>query len=137
MVVLAIVGLLGAAVLLTAPSPGDALLRDADMLGARLLRAQQEAVLGTRAVRVNVDAGGYAFAVQRYDDWRPLDDASFRPAVWSEGVRPQLPEQAEAMAFRFDPIGTAEPAELVLAQGPRLARISVDAAGEVRVDASH
>lgn len=135
MVVVAIIGLLGTAIVLTAPSPGDALLRDADTLGARLLRAQQEAILGTHAVRVSVDAGGYAFAVQRYDSWRPLQQAPFAPARWSESVRPQWPGETQTMAFRFDPIGTAEPAELVLTRGPRQARVVVDAAGEVRVDA--
>lgn len=136
MVVLAIVGLLGTAVVLTAPSPGDALVRDADALGARLLRAQQEAILGTRAVRVSVDADGYGFSVQRYDRWRPLQETPFAPARWSEGVRPQWTGDGEAVTFRFDPIGTAEPAELVLAQGPRRARVIVDAAGGVRVDAT-
>lgn len=135
MVVLAIVGLLGAAVLLTAPASRDALLRDAETLGARLLRAQQEAVLGTRAVRVHADRRGYAFAVRRYDAWRPLDGGTFAPATWSEGVRAQLADGGEAVEFRFDPIGTAEPAELVLAHGARQARVVVDAGGQVRVDA--
>ncbi|MEZ0470485.1 GspH/FimT family pseudopilin [Luteimonas salinilitoris] len=133
MVVLAIVGLLGAAVVLTAPARGSALAADADALAARLLRAQQEAILGTRAVRVRADTRGYAFSVQRFDGWQPLADAPFRPATWSDGVAPELPRGQEAIEFRFDPIGTAEPVEIVLLQDGRRAGVTVDATGGVEV----
>ncbi|WP_149196201.1 GspH/FimT family pseudopilin [Luteimonas suaedae] len=133
MVVLAIVGLLGAAVVLTAPGRGDALARDADALAARLLRAQQEAILGTRAIRVRADARGYAFSVQRFDGWQPLADAPFRPATWSDGVAPELPRGQEAIEFRFDPIGTAEPVQIVLRQDQRRTQVTVDATGGVEV----
>ncbi|NLB58425.1 MAG: prepilin-type N-terminal cleavage/methylation domain-containing protein, partial [Gammaproteobacteria bacterium] len=59
MVVLAVVGLLGAVVLLTAPSPDAALRRDAETLATRLAQAQQEAILSTRALRVQADGAGY------------------------------------------------------------------------------
>ncbi|WP_407352262.1 GspH/FimT family pseudopilin [Luteimonas sp. R10] len=133
MVVLAIVGLLGAAVLLTAPARGSALAADADAFAARLLRAQQEAILGTRAIRVRADAQGYAFSVQRFEGWQPLADAPFRPAAWSDGVGPELPRGQEAIEFRFDPIGTAEPVQIVLRQDQRRAQVTVDATGGVAV----
>ncbi|MDH5824142.1 GspH/FimT family pseudopilin [Luteimonas sp. RD2P54] len=133
MVVLAIMGLLGAAVALTLPAQGSALADDADALAARLQRAQQEAILGTRALRVRADARGYAFSVQRFDGWQPLADAPFRPAAWSDGVAPELPRGREAVEFRFDPIGTAEPVRIVLRQDRRRAQVTVEATGEVEV----
>ncbi|MGY0635044.1 GspH/FimT family pseudopilin [Luteimonas sp. A478] len=133
MVVLAIVGLLGSVILLTAASPEAALRREADMLAARLVRAQQEAILSTRAVRVEVDPAGYRFHVARSGGWQPLGETPFDPVAWPTGVAPALPDDAGAMWFMFDPIGTAEPLALDLADGRGALRVQVDAGGAIQV----
>ncbi|MGO1720193.1 MAG: GspH/FimT family pseudopilin [Luteimonas sp.] len=137
MVVLAIVGLLGAAVLLTAPSPEAALRREAETLATQLARAQQEAILSTRALRVEVDATGYRFWIARSGGWQPLAEAPFDPAAWSPGVAPTLPRDEEAAWFTFDPIGTAEPLALELADGRASLRVQVDADGGIQVSQAH
>lgn len=133
MVALAIAGLLGATVLLTAPPPEAALRREADALAARLSRARDEAILSTRAVRVEVDAAGYRFHAARSGGWQPLSGAPFGPVAWADGVAPALPFDGRALWFAFDPVGTAEPLALALADGRAELRVEVDAAGGVRV----
>src|SRR3546814_12322448 len=70
MVVLVIVGLMGVAVVLTAPGDANTLAREADTLAARLLRAREEAILTTRPVQVVVDARGYSFERQSFGQWQ-------------------------------------------------------------------
>lgn len=133
MVVLAVVGLLGAVVLLTGSGPEGALRRDAEMLATRLAQAQQEAILSTRALRVQADNAGYRFLIARSGGWQPLSGRPFEPAAWAPGVMPQLDSDDQALWFAFDPIGTAEPASIVLGDGHGTLQVQVDADGSVRV----
>lgn len=133
MVVLALIGLMGAAVALTLPPSTPAHAADAEALAAALTRARQEAILTTRAVEASVDAHGYAFAIQDFGGWRPLDGA-LRARAWSPGVRPRLPQRQSRQVLQFDPTGSAEPATVALESGRGRARIAVDIAGEVSVD---
>lgn len=133
MVVLAVVGMLGAAVLLTQPPPAAGLRHEAEALAMRLARARQEAILSTRALRVEVDATGYRFSIARSGGWQPLAEAPFAPVVWAAGVSPVLPRAEEAAWFAFDPIGTAEPLALELAGEGSALRVEVDVSGAVRV----
>lgn len=134
MVVLVIVGLMGAAVAMTAPVGGN-LAREADGLAARLVRAQEEAVLGTRAVQVTVDTVGYRHARQHFDGWQPFDAGPFKPVEWMAGTQPLLEPGREQVSFRFDPAGADDPGEVVLVRDGDRVRVAVDEAGKVRVDA--
>ena len=134
MVVLVILGLAGAAVVLTAPGDGRRLALEADTLAARLVRAQEEAILTTRAVQVTVDAAGYTFARQDFGDWLPLDEGPFGPVAWSEGTEFSSPGDGEQVSFRFDPTGGARAGEARLQRNGQAVRVAVDAAGGVVVD---
>lgn len=133
LVVLALAGLLGAAVLLTVPGDDRGFTREADRLGARLVRARQEAILAGRSVEVAVDAEGHAVARQVRGGWAPMDAATFEPVAWDPGTTPVPADRA--VRFRFDATGTAEPARLVLAHGGVRIVLEVDAHGEVDIDA--
>lgn len=135
MVVLVIVGLMGVAVVLTAPGDGNTLSREADTLAARLVRAQEEAILTTRAVQVVVDARGYAFARQSFGQWQPLDEGPFEPEAWAEGTTAVLDGDRERVSFRFEPTGGGREERVRLARNGQQLRVGVDAAGEVKVDA--
>lgn len=135
MVVLAIVGLVATAVVLSVPGDGDALVRQADRLGTHLQRVREEALLGTRPVELVADADGYSFRRQRFGGWQPLRDGPFAPVAWEPGVRPLRLPQGGRLTFRFDAIGAASPQALVLAQDARRIRVAVDGAGEVEIDA--
>lgn len=137
LVVLVIVGLAGAAVVLTAPGDERRLQHEAETLAARLLRAREEAVLGNRAVQVRVTGAGYDFARQDFDAWRPLREGPFRAVRFADGVRARMPaatRQAQ-VSFRFDPTGGSQAREVVLERLDRSVRVAIDDAGEVSVDA--
>ena len=119
---------------LVAPLGEDPLRREAARLGAHLARAQEEAVLATRSVEVVVDDDGYRFAVRRLGGWTALDGASFRPIAWRDDVAPLLRREGERIAFRFDPVGVAEPAVVTLVRGTQRAQVEVDGAGRIRID---
>lgn len=136
MVVLAIVGLVASAVVLSVPGDGDALVRQADRFGTHLERAREEALLGTRPVELVADARGYAFRRQRFGGWQALHDGPFAPVAWEPGVHPLRLPQGGHMTFRFDAIGATSPQALVLAQDARRIRVVVDGAGEVAIHAA-
>jgi general secretion pathway protein H len=133
MVVLVILGLAGVAVVLTAPGEGRTLAREADALAARMVRAQEEAILTTRAVQVTVDAAGYAFARQDFGDWQPLDDGPFKPVAWRDGTS-LAGDPEKQVSFRFDPTGGTRGGEVRLHRDGQAVRVAVDASGEVVVD---
>lgn len=135
MAVLAVLALAGAAVLLTLPGDRDALATSADAFAAKLAHARDEAVLGMRTVEVTATAQGYGFTRRRFDGWQPISERPFGNVAWDEGTQPRLPPGTRQVGFRFDPTGASEPRTLVLAREGRTARIAVDGAGAVTVDA--
>lgn len=134
MVVLVIVGLMGAAVVLTAPGGRGALAADAETFAMRLVRAQEEAILGTRAVEVVVDSQGYAFNRQRFGQWQPLREGPFGPIEWSGAVTPLLDRDRARVTFRFDPAGEARVQALTLTDGEHRLQVSVDDSARVLID---
>lgn len=134
LVVLAIAGLLGAAVLLTMPDDTQAFDDEVERLTARLVRARQEAILGTRAVVVTVDATGHAVERRGRDGWTPLGGPPFQPVPWDPGTGPVPIDRP--VRFHFDATGGAESTALVLAHGNERIGIALGAHGEVRIDAS-
>ncbi|MBW8310856.1 MAG: GspH/FimT family protein [Rhizobium sp.] len=136
LVVLAVLGLLGGAVLLTAPAAGARVGDQADQLAAHLQRAREEAVLGNRAIALRVDAGGYRFLQRRLEGWTELSASPFQPREFPEGVAVRFPGDRGHARFEFDPLGTATPAALVLSGDGRALRITLDDTGEVAVHAA-
>lgn len=134
MVVLAVIGLGGAAVALTLPSQDDELEEQAAAFAARLAHARDEAILGMRTIEVEVTAGGYGFARRRFDGWQPLEGRDFARVAWGPGTQAQLPRRDARLAFVFDPTGASEPRSLVLLHEGRRARVAVDGGGEVTID---
>ena len=134
MVVLFIVGIMGAAVMLTAPGEGDVLARDADALATRLVRAQEEAILGTRAIQVVVDAAGHRVERQDFDRWEALDDAPFRAVAWTPGTAPAFDGAAERVTFRFDESGGARVAAVALQRDGQRTRVGVGDDARIHVE---
>lgn len=133
MVVLAVLGLAGAAVLLTMPPADDALAVDAERFGASLVRARDEAILGTQTIEVTATAEGYGFTRRRFGHWDPLQRPPFGNVAWAAGVAPRLPPDRAQVGFRFDPTGATEPRTLTLVHQGRPAHIELDGNGQVNV----
>lgn len=130
--VVAIIGLAAGAVVLTLPDPRPAVATEAERFAARLVRAREEAILTNRSVAVEASANGYAFSTFDGLQWTPLAEGPFRAEDWSEGATVSPAEPAVRVVF--DPSGVADPATLTLAREGRSRTISVDGAGEVRID---
>lgn len=133
LVVVAIIGLAAGAVALSAPDPRRPIHMEAERLGARLIRAREEAILTNRPMAVEVTARGYTFSALDEAGWAATGDGPFRAEAWEEGVVASL-RPDETLRFAFDPTGLAEPGRLVLSRDGRRASVVVDEAGEVRVD---
>jgi general secretion pathway protein H len=135
MIVLFILGIAGAAVVMTIPGR-DGLGHEADAFAVRLVRAREEAILGTRAIEVTATPQGYGFTRQHFAGWQPLQDGPFRNVMWEDGTRLLLPRGQQQATLRFDPVGAASETTLTLARGDETVEVGVDAAGEVRVHAT-
>lgn len=132
MVVLAIIGLLATVVVLATTDGRPSGAQEAERFAARLVRARDEALLTNRTVEVTVSPGGYAFRVGGPQGWTPLEEGPFRAVAWS--TETQLSAGALVDRVAFDPAGVATPADYVITRGRQSSRVTVDTAGNVRVD---
>lgn len=131
LVVLAVVGLAATAVLLTLPDDRADLHRQAETFGRQLGHARDQAIVSGQPLRVVADTDGYRFERHHDGHWERLQQPPFAAHRWREGVHAALPPGSPAVAFRFDPVGVAEPARLELARGADRVAITIDPAGQV------
>ncbi|ODT64283.1 MAG: type II secretion system protein GspH [Phenylobacterium sp. SCN 69-14] len=136
MVTLFIIGLIGAAIVMTVPDKTPTPSGEAEILAARLKRAQEEAVLTNRSVDVAIDTAGYRFRVQDRGGWIDLAEPPFAPTSWSPGLKAVVAAADGGHGVRFDPTGTAGPVRITLSRDRRLAGVLVDDAGNVKLDAA-
>jgi general secretion pathway protein H len=135
MVVVAIMGLMAGLVVVAAGDGRPSVSLEAERFGARLLRAREEAVLANRPVQIAVSAEGYDFRARaRGGGWTPLADGPFRRVAWAEGTR--LVDETGDGLVNFDATGAATPAAFVLSRGRNGTRVTVDGAGNIRIDAA-
>lgn len=132
MMVVAILGLAAGAVVLSVPDPRPSVAEDAERFAARLSRARDEAVLSNRPVAVEATPAGYGFSVFDGADWTPLIDGPFGTEAWTSGTI-VTPANGPVRVV-FDPTGVADPATLTLARDRNSRTVTVDGAGEVRID---
>lgn len=127
MVVLVIIGLAGAAVMLSIPEAGGSLAGEADRFAARAKAARDTAVLESRAVALQLGRGGYEVAKRESGVWRT--EARYE---WAERTVPDVGGQSEA-SIRFDSTGYSEPARVTLRRGEERTAIDIGGDGGVRV----
>ncbi|WP_233281304.1 GspH/FimT family pseudopilin [Sphingomonas changnyeongensis] len=133
MVVIAIIGLMAGAVVLTMPDPRGDLLDEAERFAARTAAARDMAVIEGRPVALRVTASGYAFDRRRDGQWLPVVDRAFAARPWGAGVRAELGGPPAARTA-FDATGRPSgPFSLVLTRdGVRIGvRIAADGAVSV------
>jgi len=132
MVVLAIIGLLATVVVLATTDGRPSGAQEAERFAARLVRARDEALMTNRTVEVTVSPGGYDFRVGGPRAWTPLAEGPFRAVAWSSDTQMSAADLVDRVAF--DPAGVATPADFVITRGRLSSRVTVDTAGNVRVD---
>ena len=127
MVVLVIIGLAATAVVLAMPEPGGSLQAEAERFAARAKAARDAAIIESRPIALQVDAGGYSVSRRRGGEWRPGPRHT-----WSEGTAAEAAGPAGARA-RFDSTGLAEPLTLTLRRGERSVAVDIGPDGNVHV----
>lgn len=135
LVVITLIGLLAGAVVLSTGGlrPTDA-REEVDKLRRALLRAQEAAVLGNRAIAVRVDRVGFSFEIRRLGAWQSLAGAGFPRVVFAPDVEARVGKEG-VVSVVFDNTGLATPASLVLVRGKKLLALDLDASGKASVHA--
>lgn len=82
---------------------------------------------------VRFDAAGYGFETRRGGTWMPAQGRAFAARRWPEGVTAAT--EPATTRISFDVTGLATPATVRLSRDGVSARITVEAAGAVRIDA--
>lgn len=133
MVTLVILGLASAAVLLAIPDPRGSLREEGERLAARLAATRDAAIVGGRDMAVRFDASGYGFETRRGGSWLPADGRAFEARRWPEGTT--VTTEPATTRITFDATGLATPTVVRLSRDGAAARVTVEAAGAVRIDA--
>lgn len=136
MVVVAVMGLLAGAVVLSVGSPGSGPAESATRFASRLAAARDQAILTGQPISSWVSASGYGFERYRDGHWEALTDKPFDGDDWEAGTEIGLPPTGGARArVRFDSLGMAEePFALKVSSGGRTAVVRVAATGDVAVE---
>lgn len=134
MVTLVILGLASTAVMLAMPDGGSELREESERLAARLAATRDAAIIGGRDMAVRVDAAGYAFETRRGGAWLPAPGRAFEARRWPPGMAYGGAKDGPTHIV-FDVTGLATPAVVRLQREDAAVRVSVEAAGTVRIDA--
>ncbi len=108
MVVIAVIGLMSAAVIFNLPDPRGRVIDEAERFAARAAAAREDAIMTARDVRVRVSPRGYGFDRLRRSKWTEITDKPLGAAHWADGTR------AETAEIIFDSTGTTDTADRVV-----------------------
>jgi general secretion pathway protein H len=134
MVVLAILGLMSAAVVLAIPDPRGSVRAEAERFAARARAASERAVMDARPVAIRVTATGYGFDRREREGWQPMNQPPFGEYRWTEGTTAGLGPNGVAR-IAFDSTGLADPARLLIQRGDEQVTVEISQSGDVRVAA--
>jgi len=131
MIVIAIIGMAASAVILTGFGGPPAARQAAEVLAARVVMARDLAIASGADTALVIEVDGYRFE-QRGDGafWQPVAGGD----RWPENMVVTA-EIEGGGRMRFDATGLVTPGMVQLGAAGAGARVSVGAAGEVRVDA--
>ena len=129
MVVLAIIGIMSAAVVLAIPDPRGGLVSEAQTFAARVSAAQERAIMDNRAVALRLTPAGYSFERREGAGWQPMAGRPFGEAQWLQGTG----VAAASDRVVFDSTGYADPLEITLQRGDNEVAVTIGEGGDVRV----
>ncbi len=138
MVALMIVGLMAGAVVLLAPGPARESQTEAERLAARIVLAGEESIIANRPLSLVVTQEGYGFERLEPNGWFPAEHGSplgFHAWPNDLDVVVEKPDGTgdDTRIARFDAIGGATPAAIVLSGSGTRWRVAIDGQGEVNV----
>lgn len=132
MVVIAIMGVLATAAILTFPAGNGAPRRDAERLAGVLGHAGEEAVLSGQIIEARLDGEGYRFRTLAGAERRDIERGPLAQARWSHGVELAADQP---LSLRFSPQGDATPSEIVLRAGTSVLAVRLADDGRAEVHA--
>jgi general secretion pathway protein H len=133
MVVIFIIGLAGAAVVMTARSSNRGARDEAEQLAARMAAVRDAAILQSRTMAIWVRPSGYGFETRSKGEWMPLSQAPFATTNWRRGTVAQLGGTGQ-IRVAFDSTGLpSNAANIGLKRGDALVTVNLAATGDVRV----
>lgn len=135
---LMIVAMMAGAVILLAPGPDRKTRDEAERLAARIVMASEESIVVNRTLALVVTHEGYGFERLEENGWAPAEPRSplgFRawPGELDVRVDQRLGDEDDPRIARFDAMGVATPASLVLSGAGARWRVVIDGEGEVDV----
>ncbi len=132
LIVLAIIGLLSAAVVIAMPDPRGSLAAEAERFAARAKAVQDRAIIDSRAMSIRVTTIGYGFDRRSDGAWEPLRSAPFVDQRWADGVEAGV-GKSDAARIVFDSTGQADPASITLARDGEQVSVSIALDGGIHV----
>jgi general secretion pathway protein H len=134
---LVVIALIAGAAMLVLPGPERETRAFAERFASRLALAGEESIIVNRPVALILSHEGYGFARLEETGWRDMAAGSplaFRPWPANLEARVEAAEaEAGAPAVRFDPMGAATPARIVIASPGARWRVDVDGQGRPHV----
>lgn len=136
MVVIGVMAIVASLVVLTGMSPGRGPAETATRFASRLAAARDEAILTGRPISAWATASGYGFDQLRGGHWEALTARPFDASDWGRDITVTFAASDEDRArVRFDALGMPDqPMNLRIAHGGRIAEVSVEPAGDVKVE---
>ncbi len=138
MTALMIVGLVAGAAVLLAPGPSRGIQTEAERFAARAVLASEESIIANRTMALVVTNEGYGFERLEQNGWFPAEYSSplgFRP--WPSNLEARVEETSaepnDPRIARFNSIGAATPASVVISGAGARWRVTIQGTGEVNV----
>jgi general secretion pathway protein H len=128
MVVIAIIGVMAGAVILSIPDPRGTLVAEVERFAAKTQAVRDEAIMTARATQVETTAAGYRFAQRSKGEWADLPSKPLRAGPWQQGTA------ASASTIEFDPLGLPDDPEVItFSRDGAQVQLSIGPDGEVRI----
>lgn len=132
MVVVAIIGVLSAAVVVNLPDPRGDLRVEAERLAARAAAARDSAIVEAKSTALTLGPTGYGFSRRERGTWVPITQKPLGQQPWGEGTA-ALTGPGQQARIVFDPTGLADPATVTLARDAMRISVVVGPDGSINV----
>ena len=128
MVVIAIIGFMAGAVVLSLPDPRGSLVGEVERFAAKAQAVRDEAVMTARATQIETTNEGYEFAQRKDGEWAKFQVKPLVKAGWQDGT------STSAAIVAFDPLGLPdEPDAIIFTREGAKVTLSISADGAFRI----
>lgn len=131
MVVIAIIGLLSGAVVLTMADPRGRLSGDIDRFAGRVRAARDSAIIAGKPVALWVSPTAYGFERRSQGQWSAVTEGPLSARDWSGDTRAQVGSTGQVRVV-FDTVGRADQTlKIALARDEQAVTLRMDLDGKV------